>query len=510
MRISSVIASLGCLFLGCRSSNNSNPVDGAGNGDGGGSGFVKIQAIQSDAMPAGTPVAVQGVVVTAIDSFGGKTGNIWIEEPEGGPLSGVLVYNAPITDVASLNVGDLVTITDGQKADFALTGSNADTTGRTDTEIEAVSGGKLSVTKTGTGTVPAPATVDALSIGMISDADAQGSNFSAAWKMWDGVLVTVTNVSALSAPKSFGSTTPTPADNYDFGITGVAKVEGSLTDITQLGIARASCLGSVTGVVDYFYDYLILPRSPADISVASSASGCPMPETACSDGVDNDGDGFSDCADDNCIVTAGMCRATTTINAIDTATTLPTGGLELGSTESVCVIAVFANNTNFWVAKTGAAAAGEGLYVYSGGQTLPAGIAANSRVDLIGTVANYKSKLLELDLLQATSSVGACAVTPITGQTAATLTGSGAGPYVGSLVTLVNVQVTSAANSANYNIAQLSQAGTTFEAEADVHVLTSAVNTCFSSITGIWTYDIYNGVYALEPTAEGTLGGTCP
>jgi len=81
--------------------------------------------------------------------------------------------------------------------------------------------------------------------------------------------------------------------------------------------------------------------------------------------------------------------------------------------------------------------------------------------------------------------------------------------WVGSLVTLTQVKVTAVPNVANKNIAQLSQAGTAFEAEADIHILSSVANTCFSSITGIWTWDPYSNMYALEPIAEGAVGSGC-
>ena len=47
------------------------------------------------------------MVVTAIDTYGAKTGDIWVEEPEGGKCSGVHVYDAPLSDVATLAVGDI-------------------------------------------------------------------------------------------------------------------------------------------------------------------------------------------------------------------------------------------------------------------------------------------------------------------------------------------------------------------------------------------------------------------
>src|SRR5262249_38652340 len=72
---------------------------------------VSIQDVQSDAMPPGTPVELHGVVVTAIDTFGGKTGDLWVEEPSGGPFSGIHVFGAPVAQVANLAVGDIVDIT---------------------------------------------------------------------------------------------------------------------------------------------------------------------------------------------------------------------------------------------------------------------------------------------------------------------------------------------------------------------------------------------------------------
>src|SRR5690242_21539928 len=36
-------------------------------------------------IPAGTTVNVHGVVVTAIDRYGMRTNNIWVQEPNGGP-----------------------------------------------------------------------------------------------------------------------------------------------------------------------------------------------------------------------------------------------------------------------------------------------------------------------------------------------------------------------------------------------------------------------------------------
>src|SRR4051794_13951074 len=98
MRLTTFLALSSLAILGCRSDSNNNS-DGNNNGDGNGSngGTVTIQMVQNDAMAPGTPVSLKGVVVTAIDAFGGKTGDIWVEEPEGGTYSGIHVFGAPAT-----------------------------------------------------------------------------------------------------------------------------------------------------------------------------------------------------------------------------------------------------------------------------------------------------------------------------------------------------------------------------------------------------------------------------
>src|SRR5512135_612823 len=125
MRITSFIAfsTLGLALVACRGSNNNKTVDSPGGGDTI-SGAVKIQDVQNDQMAPGTPVSLSGVVVTAIDNFGGKVGDIWVEEPEGGMFSGIHIYKADPTAVAGLAVGDIVNVTGAVKDEFALSGSN--------------------------------------------------------------------------------------------------------------------------------------------------------------------------------------------------------------------------------------------------------------------------------------------------------------------------------------------------------------------------------------------------
>ncbi|HEY1555515.1 MAG TPA: hypothetical protein VGF94_11840 [Kofleriaceae bacterium] len=516
-----VVASLAAV-VACRSSSTATP-DTPGGGDGGGGGAVTIQDIQNGTVPTGTQVEIDNVIVTAIDNFGATTGNIWVEEPGGGPYSGVLVYHADANVIATLAIGDQVTVSNALTDQFALTGSNADPTGRTDTELEPLASGQtVTVTKTGSGTVPAPVVVDALSIGMMGDADSQGPNFSMAWRQYLGVLITVNNVSAQSAPKGFGGT-PTPADDYDLGITGVAELEGSLTDITASSIARGTCFSNLTGVLDYFYNFLVLPRSSADFTIAADGSTCPQPETVCGDGIDNDGNGFGDCGDDNCIITDGTCHPTVTISALDsyadanlTAPVQSTAGAEI---TGACVVAVSSNKKSVWISAAGQAAANGGLLVF-GSTVVPTGVVAMATVDVIGTPASFTQKSstapeaqLEFNQLAFTVDAPVCAPLPKTALSAAQLAVDSTGhPYIGSLVTLDTahggpITIATAAGAAGFGT--LTQGSTTFAFGNTILGTTGgdkdAAGCSYTSITGIWTYDTTgSGSYEILPTAKPT------
>ena len=519
MRLPTLIACLSATVslyaVACRSDDNNTPTDGQGsNGSG---NFVTIQQVQDDAMAPGSAVALHDVVVTAIDTFGSKVGDFWVEEKGGGKRSGVHVFKA---DSTGLSVGDEIDLKGAVKSEFALTGSGGDKTGRTVTELEPANGGAITITKLGMSTMITPDKVDALAIGQLYDstmsATGGGSAFTNAWEDWEGVLIEVDNVSAQSAAKGFG-TKPYAPDAYSLGITGVAKMEGTQVDITMSGIVRATCMAKVVGVVDYFFDYLILPRSAADF--ATGGTSCPAAESVCGDNVDNDGNGFTDCKDNGCIISDATCRSTTTINALDTATTLPTTAQELGSTESVCVTAVGFNGQDFWVsAGPGVAGANKGLYVFGAGTPVPTGLAVGSKVDIIGTPQAFNNDttgnaLLEFGELATTVQTGACAVTPAVNQSAATLIQDANGkPMVGSLVEMTNVAVVTLGTAANHGAGSLKQNGTTFEYQSDIlaaYLPAAEMGKCYATVTGIWSYDVFNNAYSLEMLAAGTGTGTC-
>jgi hypothetical protein len=529
------LASVVSLAAGCRDTSSGD--DTMPDGPGSSSDDTRIQDIQNDAMPSGTEVTVRGVVVTAIDNYGGKKGDIWVEEPEGGQYSGVHVYGAPLDQVAALHVGDVVDITGAVKDDFHYNGTNGMggfEDGYAITELKPVDGGEMTVTATGGNMPITPDVVNALAIGQLTDYVAR----DAEWEKWEGVLIKVNNVRAETSDKCVGSTC-SDSTLHSFDIVGGAIVESGLGPMPTPKVAADDCLGSVTGVLDYFFDYQILPRdidgdgTTEDFVVANGT--CPTEDQAatCGDGTDNDGDGFADCEDNDCILALATCHPVTTINALQTGT-LPTGGIELQNVY-VASLSKPSGSTptpkNMWVQSSTTAAASEGLYVFGDGSSLAA-FTPGTRVNIIGKVTEFNdmtgtgtlTELKAMDITAGTS--GTSTLTPVTNQTVAAINTDNTGePYESVLVTLTDVKVTTLGvpcaqgqqpPACNYGVGVAEQTvnggtavKTAFRTDDDINVLGPA-GTCYASVKGIWTYFPYDDVWGFLPlSTAGTGTGNC-
>lgn len=502
----------------CRDSNNSG--DDTPTPDAAGGGDVTIQEVQNDAMTPGTKVTLKGVVVTAIDNFGMRTGDFWVQEPGGGPYSGVQVYGAPIDQVAALAVGDVVDISGAQKEEFAL---SSDTSGNTLTELEPATGGTLTVTKTGATMTITPDVVDALAIGQMTDFMAR----HAEWEKWEGVVVTLNNVAAMSNPEcitSMGNCNDTTYERFD--VTGDIQVQSALAAMpSSPEVARGDCFSAVTGIVTYFFDYQILPRTTAEIGTGGASCPTENQSATCGDGIDNDGNGFKDCADNACIAGSSSCRTVMTIEQIQTASTPPTGGVEL---QNVCVAALSRatgpsggpyTSKNLWVQTSDAlATVNNGIFVFGPGTDLGA-FTAGKKVNIIGTVKEFNDSqnmgtgtLTEIVAVSVTAGTGTCAPTPILNQDAATLSMDANGEAAESvLVQLRDVKITTAATMSNYYAGTMLDGSTSFKFDDDALRTTDAVNTCYATIVGIWSYQVYDNAWYFLPTQAGmTAGGNCP
>jgi hypothetical protein len=466
------------LIAACRSSNSNHPDGGPGGDAAGGDakGVIHIQDVQSDTMLPNTPVELHGVVITAIDTFGAKTGDLWVEEPGGGAFSGVHVFGTPAAQVVSLAIGDVVNITGAIKSEFALT---SDTSKRTVTELQAPKGGTMTVTKTGTAAVPAPHVIDAAAI----DAMAPQAR-DVEYEKWEGVLVQVTNVTSHSYPQGFGSK-PYPDDAYKFGVTSTLLVESTQTKLA--GVDGLTCFASVTGVEDYFFDWLLLPRSAADVV---AGTGC---------------------------VTA----PTTPMTITDIQAAAPAGIVQL---DGVYVTGRSFTNTSFWISTSPTALPNQGAYVFQSSTTLvldPA-IVPGAQVSVIGTVSEFNDdttggSLTELLPLRITVLAGAPAtIVPVTGVTVAALLDATTAPqYESVLVTLDNVAISAIGTTANGFVATAKQNGTSFGIGTDIKQLAATDLACYQTVTGFWTNLEAVGAttkpntYGFIVRDLGATGGTC-
>lgn len=506
------------LFLvagaACRGSGDDTGVtiDAGGDGDAPNPDDMKIQMVQDDATPVGTAVTLRRVVVTAIDKYGNRTGNFYVGEPEGGAYSGVLVFGAPLAQVDTLAVGDLVDITDAEKDEFALA---TDLSGDTTTELVGAAGGMMTVTKVGTGAVPAPQTIDALATGRMPDAMRRAEQ-----EKWEHVLVKVEHVSVTREIRQISGAMPDPTFK-DFLITGYYNVDSSLAEIRDMQVAKGDCLASVTGIGDYFFNYKVLPRSTADI--VGGGTGCPAPEadaTMCGDGIDNDANGFADCQDNSCRAAVMSCSAPTTIVNIQG------GAVPVGTfvqVNNVFVTGVTFNKKNLFVADALQAAPNAGVYVFRGSAAavLPAEIVVGAKVSITGqidefagtdggdTVTEIKNPTVTL------VSAPAGAPTPVMGLTVPSLLVAATGePYEGVLIKLQNVKVTGPLDATSGQ-RPMTAGATAFIADDDMFRLTDADNTCYASLIGIWHYNAFptDNRYVFLPrggAGDVTTGGVCP
>ncbi len=228
-----------------------------------------------DFIPVGSTAQLNGVVVTAVDLYGPYDGDVFVQEPDGGPYSGVLLYNPTVTGgtLSDLTIGHVVNVS-GEKAEFALT---SDTSGRTTTEL--LSG---TIERVAPGIPLDPEVIASPQIIMTEPGAEQ----------YESVLVSLNNIRRQNV------------DSYEnVHCSGQLTLGPDLMDIAA-ATADGSCYSKVVGILDYFFYYSVLPRSTGDLTLAADQNICDLTTEICDDGTDNDNDGFIDCLDFDCDGTA--------------------------------------------------------------------------------------------------------------------------------------------------------------------------------------------------------------
>lgn len=479
-----------------------------------------IQEIQDAAMPACDPanpttcvrVTLKGVVVTAIDVFNDtKKGDFWVQEPEGGPYSGVQVFGAPLDQVAALQVGDIVDITDAQKAEYSFDPEAVDKL----TELVSVEGGVMTVTKVSSGTPLEPTVVNALEIGQMTDFMAR----AAAWEKWEGVLVKIDNPQAFSAADCVKSQGVCKDPTYQsFKLTGAIQVQSGLAAMPEPAVVSGDCFSSVTGVMTWFFDYQILPRTTDEIVTGGTACPRENDETTCGDDIDNDGNGFKDCMDFSCQSAAAACTSAATVASIQMGTT--TGTVTLNN---VFVMARddAPSTKGIYVADALQAAEYNGIFVYMGNGTIPANLVVGATVNVTGNVQEFDvgttpvgDKMTEISNSTVTFVAAPTgAPMPATTANAQTLSDIGANgePWEGALVQLTNLKVTN--NALGNNKVQLvDNNGVNIVMDDDLlpaPFTAPANNTCFATVTGVMNVQLNDNIRTINPrSAADTVVGT--
>lgn len=461
---------------GCRDSGDGDRPDADVNPDtppDTADGSVRIQDVQSDSMAVGTLVKVKGVVVTAIDAFGMRTGDLFVQDPAGGPFSGVKVFNAPLDQVAMLAVGDLVDIEGAAKDEFVI---NGDTSGRKLTELKPASQGSMRITKKGTGAVPAPVMVDAAAISLMDKAARD-----AEWEKWEGVLITVTKARQIGAFRTFGGGAP---DQGEFRISGFARVQSSLAELPATN-AFGRCYEKITGIGDYAFNDLVLPRSTADI--VEGGTGCRPLSTS-----------------------AAAAQTQASPEAADLMNVFVTARDDIGTSKGI------------WVSDSLTAAANNGVFVFTGA-TLAANLVVGATVSVQGTIDEY-------DQAQAGMPVMGDTVTEVTGGTPVlvaaptaqptpavvspgTLSDIGATgePYEGVLVQVNLVKVTAAQSGGKFELTANDGSKVIMDDEAFVPMIAPTVGTCYGSVVGVMHVQPFDNVRTINPRmlADLVLGMGC-
>ena len=448
-----------------------------------------IQDVRDIGMAVDTQVALCGVVVTAIDTYGDTQNVMFVQEPEGGEYSGVMLYFGSMGTVpAGIVVGDLVDVTGGAKAEFAFTN---DTSGRTMTEIVALDGGAIAVDKVGDGTVPAAEVVDPI---VLASDDAEADR-------WESVLVQMNEVAVVGGIGGTG-------DRYHADVTGPIELEGRMTDALE-ALLEDDCLASVVGPLAYFRNYEVYPRSLDDIT--GGGTTCLAPEigdVACMDGMDNEYDGYADCLDYGCQQSVPACVPDTTVAQIQDGTIVEGTMVMLAN---VVVTALSNNREHLWIMDNTPAGPYNGVYVYMGGDALP----QPPEVD-IGSVLAVTGRIFEYqgytELVDPVLTPAGATVTPnaLTGTDTGTLGNDGVNePYEGVLIELTNVSVT-ANDIDEFNSFNVDDGSGEMRVGTWAYGYTvPAVGECYASLTGV-LHRFSSGVsFSPRNAADMVAGGAC-
>lgn len=260
---------LAVLALAACGSGGDKPVTPNPNPLGDGLRLREVQApgpMPPSSALANTTVHVTSAVVTAIDTFdetkdGKSRGTIYLQDlDKAGPLAGISLYS-PSFQPANLRLfpGDVVDV-DGQYAEAHTIGSTVDFKASFLAQLV-----QPAVTfRTETTRLPAPSVIT------LSDLmDAFGVSDFSKGRKWMGTLVTIKDLQTYGPPVMNVDKNQTPTGRVTAALSPDPKngpmISNELWNLPENYWPDGAQLKSVTGVVTFFFNFKIAPRSADDV-----------------------------------------------------------------------------------------------------------------------------------------------------------------------------------------------------------------------------------------------------
>lgn len=209
--------------------------------------YISIYGMQDTSNPcASSPsdaVSVGPVVVTAVYEPVGMEHSFFVADPNGGPFSGVRVFDDTNIAPANLVIGDEVLVT----------GIHAETAGRTEISL---TGGGASVTVTGNTLTPPVSLIDALDLADIATGGAKAEDY-------EGVLIEI----VVDQTPVTVATNPAGGEFNVTNGTDLLLVGDAIYNDADLGVSMGQDVTTLRGILDFSTsEFKLEPREPNDIN----------------------------------------------------------------------------------------------------------------------------------------------------------------------------------------------------------------------------------------------------
>ena len=370
-------------------------------------------------------------------------------------------------------------------------------------------GSSIKVSKVGEGSLPSPPEVEPWVLAA-DDAEAE---------KWEGVPITLKNVRVHAPPRSVSSSDETLRE---MTVTGPFRVSSNLGPLDPEAFPRGACLSSITGIGDYFFNYKLSPRGASDIVVGGDGDCLPVEETLelCGDQLDNDYNGFADCLDYGCQLSAVEGVRESCVKSA-TVTEIQTGAVDSNALVRLTDVVVSGRSFNgkrFWVMDSSDAAPHSGVYLWQpseGATELPAEIGIGAHLNLVAKITEFKT-LTQLVDFEISDVVAGPAPVPLT-VGLSDVVGANAKVYESVLIYLpaLNAKVTSVetamvGGAENVVGFVVEAGGDTLRVDDDIFRYSEvAVGDCIAELGGIMHFNVFDGVVVLLPrSAAEVLPGT--